>query len=112
MTEADSYDEADEGEETRVVIQYRRSTKVAGKGSCIRLGVSGVCATASAFLIRGHFDSLFISHSFFDHSFPSFSMEENYRNTLLSNPSHQCWDTMYGPISPYIIISPAGKQII
>ena len=33
MTEADSYDEADEGEETRVVIQYRRSTKVAGKGS-------------------------------------------------------------------------------
>ena len=48
MTEADSYDEADEGEETRVVIQYRRSTKVAGKGSCIRLGVSGVCATASA----------------------------------------------------------------
>ena len=74
MTEADSYDEADEGEETRVVIQYRRSTKVAGKGSCIRLGVSGVCATASAFLIGGHFDSLFISHSFFNHSFPSFAM--------------------------------------
>ena len=45
MTEADSYDEADEGEETRVVIEYRRSTKVAGKGSCIRLGVSGVCAS-------------------------------------------------------------------
>ena len=63
MTEADSYDEADEGEETRVVIQYRRSTKVAGKGSCIRLGVSGVYATASAFLIGGHFDSLFISNS-------------------------------------------------
>ena len=61
MTEADSYDEADEGEETRVVIQYRRSTKVAGKGSCIRLGVSGICATASAFLIGGHFNSLFIS---------------------------------------------------
>ena len=74
MTEADSYDEAGEGEKTRVVIQYRRSTKVAGKGSCIRLGVSGVCATASAFLIGGHFDSLFISHSFFDHSFPSFAM--------------------------------------
>ena len=74
MTEADSYDEADEGEETTVVIQYRRSTKVAGKGSCIRLGVSGVCATASAFLIGGHFDSLFISHSFFNHSFPSFAM--------------------------------------
>ena len=58
-------------EMTRVVIQYHRSTKVAGKGSCIRLGVSGVCATASAFLIGGHFDSLFISNSFFDRSFPS-----------------------------------------
>ena len=60
MTEADSYDEADEGE----VIEYHRSTKVAGKGSCIRLGVSGVCAMASAFLIGGHFDSFFISHFF------------------------------------------------
>ena len=61
-------------EMTRVVIQYHRSTKVAGKGSCIRLGVSGVCATASAFLIGGHFVSLFISHSYFEHSLPSFAM--------------------------------------
>ena len=76
MTEADSYDEADEGEETRVVIEYHRSTKVAGKGSCIRLGMSGVCAAASTFLIGGHFDSLFISNSFLIVVFPPLQWRE------------------------------------